>query len=394
MFRVTSDALGAGIVTPKGPILLTSGLYSESLDWLSTSDPLLPNKPVQLAQQGYDVWIGESRGARYSNTHQTLNLELDADKSAYWDFSYPEIGREDFPAMIDTIIQTRSYDECGKVTLVAHSGAANSAMVMATELGIDDKVGRVVTLAPCLQINPTNWFFPNNDITSIELIYDFFEKANINSLFTPAHDLETAEFCEGQYAALCQAYLRNNDPNLRGGSRKFFEQIHQNTGFRRFQEPIGAPDIIDPITGSIVYERPEYDLEGITIPTFAVYADGELDQYCPPDYNVGFMDRVLGCESDWATGLTHTDMVMSNSSGLTDVITNCLPELLEPVVNVSLCPAAPPEKKKKSGSSSSSDSDSGSNKDNNNKQADGGSGSSSKDSSDSSDKEDKEDKGP
>ena len=41
MFRLISPTADT-----KGPVLLTSGLYSEALDWLSQSDPLLPNRPA------------------------------------------------------------------------------------------------------------------------------------------------------------------------------------------------------------------------------------------------------------------------------------------------------------------------------------------------------------
>lgn len=241
MFRLTKDAAGGNLVDTRGPILLTSGLYSESIDWLSAPDPLLPNTPVQLAQKGYDVWIGESRGARFSQGHATINTDTDIGQAAYWDFSFPEIGREDFPAMVDKVIAERPVDSCAKVTLVAHSGAANAAMVMASELSMDNKVERIVTLAPCLQINSMDWFFPNNDMTSLEMVFGFFEQANINCLFTPSHTTETADFCAGTYAQLCNAYLRNNNPDLKAGSKKFFEHVHQNSATYRFQEYIDEP---------------------------------------------------------------------------------------------------------------------------------------------------------
>ena len=38
--------LMTGVPDTKGPLLLTSGLYSESLDWVSAPDPLLPNRPA------------------------------------------------------------------------------------------------------------------------------------------------------------------------------------------------------------------------------------------------------------------------------------------------------------------------------------------------------------
>jgi len=91
---------------------------------------------------GYDVWLGSTRGRIESNTHASRDAAIDA---AYWDYDFANIGREDFPAMIDTIIAN-----CNKVTLVTHSSGANSSLVMATDPAMADKVGRIVNMAPCL----------------------------------------------------------------------------------------------------------------------------------------------------------------------------------------------------------------------------------------------------
>lgn len=50
-----------------------------------------------IADNGYDVWLGNSRGNIYSQNHQVLqNTSID-----FWDFSFHEIGMYDLPAIID-----------------------------------------------------------------------------------------------------------------------------------------------------------------------------------------------------------------------------------------------------------------------------------------------------
>lgn len=68
-----------------------------------------------LASRGYDVWLGNHRGTKYSRSH--VSLDPDTDK-AYWDFSFPEIGDYDQPASIDYVRNITNQD---KLTYIGHS---------------------------------------------------------------------------------------------------------------------------------------------------------------------------------------------------------------------------------------------------------------------------------
>lgn len=52
-----------------------------------------------LADEGYDVWLGNHRGTTYSKDH----MELAAWNNEYWDFGMHEIGIYDLPATIQYI---------------------------------------------------------------------------------------------------------------------------------------------------------------------------------------------------------------------------------------------------------------------------------------------------
>ncbi|KMQ95114.1 lipase 3 [Lasius niger] len=75
------------------------------------SDSHAPNIPAALGSQligpfllsdnGYDVWLGNSRGTTNSKNHTRLSLE----SSEFWDFSWHEMGIYDLPAMIDYILK-------------------------------------------------------------------------------------------------------------------------------------------------------------------------------------------------------------------------------------------------------------------------------------------------
>jgi hypothetical protein len=52
-----------------------------------------------VAAAGYDVWLGNSRGNKYSNKHAWL----DPKSSDYWQFDWEEMGDYDIPANLEYI---------------------------------------------------------------------------------------------------------------------------------------------------------------------------------------------------------------------------------------------------------------------------------------------------
>ncbi|XP_063604849.1 lipase 3-like [Penaeus indicus] len=80
--------------------LLYHGLYGSSADWiLNRADQALA---YVMADDGYDVWLANARGNRYSRAHQTL----DPKDINFWDFSWDEIADFDLPATIDYVLPT------------------------------------------------------------------------------------------------------------------------------------------------------------------------------------------------------------------------------------------------------------------------------------------------
>ncbi|TYJ27779.1 hypothetical protein E1A91_A07G212500v1 [Gossypium mustelinum] len=93
------------------PVLLQHGILMDGITWL-----LLP--PEQslafvLSDNGYDVWIANSRGTKYSKGHKSLSPK----DPAYWDWSWDELVAYDLPATFQYI-----YDQTGqKLHYVGHS---------------------------------------------------------------------------------------------------------------------------------------------------------------------------------------------------------------------------------------------------------------------------------
>mmetsp|Transcript_15439 Transcript_15439/g.26121 ORF Transcript_15439/g.26121 Transcript_15439/m.26121 type:complete len:84 (+) Transcript_15439:502-753(+) len=69
----------------------------------------------KLVEAGYDVWLGNQRGTKYSLGHTSLNYKKD---KKYWEFSFTEMGDFDAPAQIDYV---RGSTGAEKLTYIGHS---------------------------------------------------------------------------------------------------------------------------------------------------------------------------------------------------------------------------------------------------------------------------------
>ncbi|KAF2077849.1 hypothetical protein CYY_000811 [Polysphondylium violaceum] len=134
------------------PILLQHGLCDSSFTWIFN----LPGYGLGyiLADQGYDVWMINFRGNAYSLGHTKFT---DKD-SAFWDFSFDQLGLYDTPNTIDYILRQTGATKCA---IVGHSQGNQAAWISFLRVaGFSNKVSYVAALAPISTItNMRNDFF-------------------------------------------------------------------------------------------------------------------------------------------------------------------------------------------------------------------------------------------
>ncbi|CAH2042726.1 unnamed protein product, partial [Iphiclides podalirius] len=121
-------------------VLLMHGLLGSSDDFV-VSGPK-SGLAYLLADEGYDVWMGNGRGNKHSRRH----LSMDPSQASFWDFSWHEIGCRDLPATIDHILRTTDAE---KLQYVGHSQGTTAFFVMASERPeYNEKVSLMVALSP------------------------------------------------------------------------------------------------------------------------------------------------------------------------------------------------------------------------------------------------------
>ena len=112
VFRITGIK-GVPVVSDKPPILLLHGSGGSAMGWLEGGED--PNLPGELAARGYDVWISNQRGARYSNKNRR---DGEWSQKERWNWTYADMAMYDVPAFVDKVLEVTTKP---KLTLIGYS---------------------------------------------------------------------------------------------------------------------------------------------------------------------------------------------------------------------------------------------------------------------------------
>eukprot|EP01022_Parablepharisma_sp_SALTPOND_P028456 TRINITY_DN70999_c1_g1_i1.p1 TRINITY_DN70999_c1_g1~~TRINITY_DN70999_c1_g1_i1.p1 ORF type:complete len:406 (+),score=34.97 TRINITY_DN70999_c1_g1_i1:72-1289(+) len=132
------------------PVLLQHGVLDNGFSFLFQE--FNKNLPAMLLKEGYDVWIGNSRGTTRSLEHidkEHHNWENLGGK--YWDFTWDEMAMYDFPSVIEHVLSVTNHE---KLKYVCHSqGCAILLAYASSHLEfVNTYIEKVVWLAPGMYV--------------------------------------------------------------------------------------------------------------------------------------------------------------------------------------------------------------------------------------------------
>lgn len=290
MFRIQKPI--SKPVSPRPVVLLMHGLLGSADDWLL----LGPGQSLAylLADQGYDVWLGNVRGNKYSRRHASKH----PGQPDFWMYSNDEIALHDLPAMINYALKTSGQP---KLHYVGYSQGTTSFFALAAARPeYNNKVAMMYALSPMAYM--TNVRSPLvRMIAPNSVFYDNLYHSLGNGEFKPSKELlytMGGEMCETEIG--CKNVCSNvnfvmsgvNVENMdatqmrivmghlpAGASTRQIKQYGQAVASHEFRMYDYGVDINEKVYGDRI--PPVYDVTRIQTPVSLYYS--EADWLAHPD---------------------------------------------------------------------------------------------------------------
>ncbi|XP_043269179.1 uncharacterized protein [Venturia canescens] len=273
----------------KPVVFLQHGLFASSDTWVLFG----PGKDLAflLADEGYDVWIGNLRGNSYGRSHKQLSTR----DPQFWSFSYHEHGVLDLPMMIDYILE---YTNSTSLSYIGHSMGTTMAYVLLSEKPeYNEKMSIVVSLAPvAIWKEPPKTLTLNDNV--VRVLQNIFDEHGIYELLpqtTYSARMARVLCSDGSFAQpfckLLISILAGHDPDQlnstampyifshfpAGGSTASLFHYYQNIKSGTF----GKYDFGYAHNFRLYGKKkpPIYDLKKISAPVALIYGKGDISSF-------------------------------------------------------------------------------------------------------------------
>ncbi|XP_047985167.1 lipase 3-like [Leguminivora glycinivorella] len=280
---------------PRPVVFVMHGLMSASSHFVHLGSEYA--LAYNLADAGYDVWMGNHRGNRYSREHVSLNPNDSVEKLEFFDYSYEDVGLIDLPAMIDYALAASRQE---KLHYIGHSqgGTVFLALASLDPEYSNKKIASAHLLAgvgysdnfPSAPLKKVSDFGGiiytlGSRLGIVEISFDALRRSERQAVEAMEQD-GVVDFCagDGVYKAYCEMigvpYLLGDRlslpvvPEMGGASLKQLAHFAQNIKdgkFRRWD--------YGPVTNLRVYRSfipPSFDLRKITIDVTMHYSLSDI----------------------------------------------------------------------------------------------------------------------
>jgi len=133
-----------GTSTGKPVVYLHHGLLMNSEVWVCITNPER-SVPFVLAELGYDVWLGNNRGNKYSKK----SILHDPNSTKFWDFSIDDFAWHDIPDSIEYILEIARATSLSYVGF--SQGTAQAFAALSIHPQLNQKVNVFIALAPAMR---------------------------------------------------------------------------------------------------------------------------------------------------------------------------------------------------------------------------------------------------
>jgi pimeloyl-ACP methyl ester carboxylesterase len=137
VFHITSPR----VPSTKGPVFVLHGVLDSADTWVLNSAE--QSLAFILAEDGYEVFLGNSRGSKYATgitTHRPHSAK-------YWEWSWDDMAKFDMSAQVDAILKRTNHKS---LKMVCHSqGCTQSLVALAEGYGkLTTQISHLAALAP------------------------------------------------------------------------------------------------------------------------------------------------------------------------------------------------------------------------------------------------------
>lgn len=271
-------------VTKKPVVFLMHGLLGSADDWLLMG----PGKSLAylLSDAGYDVWLGNARGNKYSRRHVSKHPAM----NDFWQFSNDEVALQDLPAMIDYALETSAQQ---KLYYVGHSQGTTAFFALtASKPEYNDKIIMMYALAPMVymkharsplirMIAPTSpfeqslhheighgEFNPSQELIATvggQMLWNEIGSKNVSS---NVNFVMSGVNIDSVTPELTPVIMRHVPA---GTSTRVIKQYGQQVTGDDFRKYDFGPAINQKVYGSV--EAPKYDMQNVKAPVTLYYAE-------------------------------------------------------------------------------------------------------------------------